>query len=111
MIVVVVPSPTPIYPPGGVGTLPQTTPTTRRPTTTTAGNETDEAIRRVQEPFEACVRATNAPEASEPFFTPAELEEILASVQYDATLIDQRTGTYRVVVTVPNRSSAGRADG
>jgi len=112
VIVVVVPSPTPIYPPGGVGTLPATTPTTRRPSSTAVGNEADEAIRRIREPFEACVRATNEPAASEPFFTPAELEQLIASVRYEATLIDQRTGTYRVVVTVPSQDlSAGEVTG
>jgi hypothetical protein len=110
-IVVVVPSPQPIYPPGGVGTLPQgTTPVTRTPTTTTSPsseNEEQQAIRRIKEPFEACVRATNAPADSEPIFTPAELEQVLAGTQYTATLVDQRTGTWRIAVTTPSQSTSG----
>ena len=100
VIVVVVPSPTPIYPPGGVGTLPQTTPTTRRPSTTAVPQfESDEAIRKIREPFEACARTR-----TDGFFTAADIEQILAAAQWSATLVDQRTGTYQVVVSIPEMS-------
>ena len=106
VIVIVVPSPQPIYPPGGVGTLPQsTTSTTRKPTTsTTVLAEPDEAIRRIKEPFEACLNGLVGSE--EGFVTRGELAQILASTQYTATLLDQKTGTYRVLVVVPSQSTA-----
>lgn len=109
VIVVVVPSPTPIYPPGGVGTLPQSTsPTTRRPTATTWKSEPDEAIRRVKEPFEACVRTL--PTRTGGGITAGETAEILAGLRYSATLIDQRSATYRVVVTVTQTGESGTWD-
>ena len=107
VIVVVVPSPTPVYPPGGVGTLPQsTTPTTgkRSTTTTTPQFESDEAIRRVKEPFEACARAQAFGITG--YLSSDELEQLLASAQYSATLMDQKTGTYRVTVTIPDQTLA-----
>ena len=105
VIVIVVPSPQPIYPPGGVGTLPQTTTpkttTTGKPsTTTTVLAEPDEAIRRIKEPFEACVQQG----AVGVGISPSESAQVLASAQYQATLTDQKTGTYRVSVTVPDQS-------
>jgi hypothetical protein len=108
VIVVVVPSPQPIYPPGGVGTLPQsTTPTTgKRPstTTTTFRSEPDAAVARIRTSFEACARSgafgiTGALGSD-------EISQVLASAQYTATLTDQKTGTYRVVVVIPDQSVA-----
>jgi hypothetical protein len=107
VIIVVVPSPTPIYPPGG-GTAPATTPpTTRGPTTTTTTtttfvNSEAEAVRRIREPFEACVRDITAAGAS--FLTPAEVEQILVSLRYTGTATDQRQGIWRVVITVPDQN-------
>jgi len=108
VIVIVVPSPQPIYPPGGVGTLPQTTTpkttTTGKPsTTTTVLAEPDEAIRRIKEPFEACL---NGLAGSEGFLTSGELAQIEASIQYTPTLLDQKTGTYRVVIFIPQQATA-----
>ena len=111
VIVVVVPSPTPIYPPGGVGTLPQSTTPNTRPTATTEPEiESDEAVRRVKEPFEACIRAQSIGVTG--VLTAGELEQVIASLQYSATLVDQRTGTYRVTITVPSQSlSEGDIEG
>jgi hypothetical protein len=103
VIVIVVPSPQPIYPPGGVGTLP---PTTRKPgtTTTTVLAEPDEAIRRIREPFEAC--AQSGAFGITGSLAPDEIAQVLASAQYQPTLTDQKTGTYRVVVTIPDQTIA-----
>jgi hypothetical protein len=104
VIIVVVPSPTPIYPPGG-GTAPATTPpTTRGPTTTTTTfvNSEAEAVRRIREPFEECVRGISDSGGS--FLSPADVETILASLRYTGTATDQRQGIWRVVITVPDQN-------
>jgi hypothetical protein len=105
-IVIVVPSAQPIYPPGGVGTLPQTTtPTTRKPTTTTTvKTEAQDAVDRIRTSFEACARAGSVGVTGS--LSAAEVDQVLASAQYQATLTDQKTGTYRVVVTVPDQTIA-----
>ncbi|MEI8001759.1 MAG: DUF6777 domain-containing protein [Actinomycetes bacterium] len=101
VIVVVVPSRTPIFPPGGVGTLPRpTTSTTRRPTGSTTSTtvliEPDEAVARVRKAFEGCARTVGGADT----FSQAEIDQILAGTTYVPTLTDQRTATYRVVVTI-----------
>jgi hypothetical protein len=104
VIVVVVPSPTPIYPPGGVGTLPPgttpTTPTTRGTTTTTRGTTPStvpddiaaEAVSLVRNPLEACLRTEYAKYGFDP-------EETIGDLRYSASLLDLRTGMFRVVVS------------
>jgi hypothetical protein len=103
VIVVVVPSPQPIYPPGGVGTLP-TTPTTRKGSTptTTFGSESDAAEARLKTSFEACIRARAFGITGG--LSDADLEQVLASAQYSSTLVDQKTGTYRVTITIPDQT-------
>ncbi|GMU79124.1 MAG: hypothetical protein AMXMBFR46_19170 [Acidimicrobiia bacterium] len=116
VIVVVVPAPQPIYPPGGAGTLPppssasapSTTPTTRGSSTPTtrAEREADLAIAKIKPALERCTRG--GPLAG--VVTPAEFDQVLAGLTYTAALTDQRTGTYRVTVTAPAFTTASGAE-
>ena len=91
VVVVVVVSPSTIFP----------APTTTPPTTAGPSDE-EEAIRRIREAFESCVRDLAA--ESDGFLTSGDLDGVLPLVDYSATLVDAPTRTYRVVLVIPGRT-------
>jgi hypothetical protein len=79
-----------VFPPGGVGTIPTSTPstTTTRPSTTTtattapSGGGEARAAAIMKEKLEACI--ANAPEEDFGFITREEFDAIIAQLQYSA---------------------------
>lgn len=120
VIVVVVPSPQPIYPPGGVGTLPQsTTPTTRPSTTTTTRKGTttttdqrgsDAAVALIRTNIESCYQSIAAGAGGEDVtFEGGSLEAFLGGLVYQSTPTEV-AGTYRVVVSYPPTGESATFD-
>jgi len=96
VVVVVVASPTTIYP---------SSPVVPSPTTSVSlPPGADEAIRRIREPFEACARAIVGP--SDGILTEGDIEALLPRIEYTATVVDEPARIYRVHIVIPSSDVA-----